>query len=91
MSFLFGDISLVLESIQLSFTIETATMDAGLNNDARTIEAASHNYREMDTDNCPAAGSTELVKFTCRATEGLNAKFRLMYLSWKDDDQLNTV
>jgi hypothetical protein len=31
-----------------------------------------------------------MAKFTSRATEGLNTKFRLMSLSWKDDDQLDT-
>jgi hypothetical protein len=31
------------------------------------------------------------VKFTSRATEGLKTKFRIMSLSWKDDDQLDTV
>jgi hypothetical protein len=31
------------------------------------------------------------VKFTSRATEGLKTKFRLMSLSWKDHDQLDTI
>jgi hypothetical protein len=31
------------------------------------------------------------VKFTSRATEGLKTNFRLMSLSWKNDDQLDTI
>jgi hypothetical protein len=58
MAFLFEVIAQVLESIQLSFTIETLIMDAGLNDHTSTIEAASRNCREMDNDILPAPGST---------------------------------
>jgi hypothetical protein len=66
-------------------------MDTGLNVTDRTVESAYRSYREIDKDNCPASGTADLVKFTSRATEGLKTKFRLMSLSWKDDDQLDTV
>jgi hypothetical protein len=55
------------------------------------VEVASLSYREIDKDNHPATGTADLVKFTSRATEGLKTKFRLMSLSWKDDDQLDNV
>jgi hypothetical protein len=55
------------------------------------MEAASRRYREIDEEHRPATGTTDLVKFTSRTTEGLKTKFRLVSLSWKDDDQLDTV
>jgi hypothetical protein len=55
------------------------------------VEVASLSYREIDKDNHPATGTADLVKFTSGATEGLKTKFRLMSLSWKDNDQLDTV
>jgi hypothetical protein len=66
-------------------------MDVGFNDTARTVAAASRSYLEIDKEHRPASGTTYLVKFTCRATEGLKTKFRLMSLSWKEDDQLDTV
>jgi hypothetical protein len=66
-------------------------MDVGLNDTARTMAAASRSYREIDKEHRPASGTADLAKFTSRATEGLKTKFRLMSLSWKDDDQLDTV
>jgi hypothetical protein len=66
-------------------------MDVGLNDNARNVAAASRSYRENDKEHRPASGTADLVKFTSCATEGLKTKFRLMSLSWKDDDQLDTV
>jgi hypothetical protein len=66
-------------------------MDVGLSATDRTVAAASRSYREIDKEHRPASGTADLVKFTSRATKGLNTKFRLMSLSWKDDDQFDTV
>jgi hypothetical protein len=66
-------------------------MDAGHNDTARTVEAASLRYRDIDKEHRPASVTADLVKFTSRATEGIKTKLRLMSLSWKDDDQLDTV
>jgi hypothetical protein len=66
-------------------------MDVGLNDTARTVAAASRSYREIDKEHRSASGTADLVKFTSRATEGIKTKFRLMSLSWKDDDQLDTI
>jgi hypothetical protein len=66
-------------------------MNVGLNDTTRTVVEASRSYREIDKKHRPASGTADLVKFTSRSTEGLNTKFRLMALSWKDDDQLDTV
>jgi hypothetical protein len=71
--------------------LSAITMDVGLNDTARTVAAASRSYREIDKEHRPESGTADLVKFTSRATEGLKTKFRLMSLSWKDDDQLDTV
>jgi hypothetical protein len=66
-------------------------MDAGLNDTSRSVEDASRNYHEIDKAHRPAAGTAGLVKFASRATGGLKTKFRLMSLSWKDEEQLYTV
>jgi hypothetical protein len=66
-------------------------MYVGLNYTDRTVADASRGYREIDKEHRPASGTVDLVKFTSRATEGLKTKFRLMSLSWKDDDQLDTI
>jgi hypothetical protein len=66
-------------------------MDAVPTNTTHTVEYASRSYRDIDKEHRPASGTADLVKFTSHATEGLKTKFRLMSLSWKDNDQLDTV
>jgi hypothetical protein len=66
-------------------------MEAGLNDTTRSIEDASRNYHKIDKAHRPAAGTAELVKFASIATDGLKTKFQLMSLSWKDEEQLDTV
>jgi hypothetical protein len=66
-------------------------MGVELDDTARAVTAASRSYREINTEHRPASGTADLVKFTSRATEGLKTKFYIMSLSWKDDDQLDTV
>jgi hypothetical protein len=66
-------------------------MDVVLNDTARTVAAASRSYRKIDKEHRPESGTADLVKLTSRATKGLKTKFRLMSLSWKDADQLDTV
>jgi hypothetical protein len=69
----------------------TLTTDTVLNDISRNVDVASRIYREIDKENRPATGTADLVKFTSRATEGLKTKFRLMSMSLKYDDQLDTV
>jgi hypothetical protein len=66
-------------------------MDVGLNDTAQTVADASRSYSDIDKEHRPASGTADLVKFTSCATEGLNTKFSLVPLSWKDDDQLDIV
>jgi hypothetical protein len=71
--------------------LSAVTMDVRLNYTALTVADASLSYREIYKEHCPTSGTADLVKFTSRATEGLKTKFRIMSLSWKDRDQLDTV
>jgi hypothetical protein len=71
--------------------LSAITTDTRLNDTARTVASASRIYREIDKEHRPASVTADLVKFTSHATKGLKTKFRLMSLSWKDDDQLDTV
>jgi hypothetical protein len=67
------------------------SMDTALNDTTRSVEAASRKYLRINKEHRPAAGTAKLVTFTSSATEGLNTKFRLLSLSWKDTDQLDMV